>query len=472
MGSLELFLPEATVLVGALVAFVLAILRVPQRIAWGAATVFGIASVVMTAVYLNASGEPFFAGIYRVDALSQLLKLGITGSLALTLLVGRDLASFRLSTRVDVPIFLFFATLGMMALVSATELLTLYVSLELSAYALYVIAALQRRERMGSEVAAKYVLYGAAASAISLYGISLIYGSAGSTYLSAIMQTTMSPVFAVGILLALCGVFFKLAVFPFHAWAPDTYEGAPHEAVAFIGTASKVAAVGLLVRIVLFAAPAGEAITIALLVLSVLSMTIGNLAAIRQHDLKRLLAWSTVAHAGYLLIGLSTMSTVGVASGLFYVVTYVPIVFAPFVVVCVLGRDGSNPTKASIAGLYQRSPLLAFTLLVGMFGLAGIPPTAGFVGKWFLFSAAIEKGFYWLVIVAALNATVSLYYYLLIVKEAYLTPGTDASEVRMSGAAQAAACVVVVAAIAFGSFPRHVWEACEAAARAAFAVAG
>ena len=468
MGPLHLFLPEATVLAGALLAFLMSIFAAPQRVAWGSAVVMALASVVMSAVYLFETGEPFFEGIYRVDALSQLLKLGITVGLLLTLLASGGLESFRKRARIDVPVFLMFSALGMMALVSATEMLTLYVSLELSAYGLYILAALHKMQRAGSEAAAKYILFGAASSAVTLYGVSLIYGVAQSTYLSAIVETPMSPLFAVGILLALAGILFKLAIFPFHAWAPDAYQGSPHESATFIGTASKVAAVGVMIRLILLAVPDTTQITTILLVLCVASMTVGNLAAIAQNDLKRLIAYSTVAHGGYLLIGLACVTKLGVASGLFYVLTYVPIVFAAFLVVIVLGRDGDNPTKASLAGLYHRSPLLAVTLLVGMFGLAGIPPTAGFAGKWFLFSAAIDADLMWLVIVGAVNATVSLYYYVKIIKEAYLTPPADESTVALSPMTTLAAWCALVLVTVVGFWPRPVWEWAEAAATAAF----
>ena len=468
MGSLELFLPECTVLLGALVAFLLSVLRVPQRVAWGAALLMALASVVVSALYLTATGEPFFAGIYRVDALSQLLKLGIALGLFLTLLAASDMGSVREHARLDVPIFLMFSTLGMMALVSATELTTLYVALELSAYGLYILAALHRMQREGSEAAAKYILFGAASSAVTLYGVSLIYGAASSTYLAEIAKTPASPLLWVGVLLTLCGVLFKLAVFPFHAWAPDTYQGSAHESATFIGTASKVAAIGVLVRIVLLVAPEPAHIRTVLLILCVASMSVGNFAAIVQKDLKRLLAYSTVAHAGYLLIGMSCVTALGVASTVFYILTYVPIAFAAFLVVCVLGRDGRNPSKADLAGLYQRSPLLALTLLVSMFGLAGIPPTAGFAGKWFLFSAAIDSGLYWLVFVGAVNATVSLYYYLQIIKEAYLTPPTDDSKLRLAPASKLAAWITLALILFIGCYPRPVWEWAEAAARAAF----
>ena len=471
MGDWTLFIPELTILAGAILAFAMSAIGVSRSLAWLIAVVMAIAGLVATVNKLDASGEPFFAGIYRVDSFSQVLKLGIVVGLLLTTIIAGPLGSFRKSARIDVPIFLFFATLGLMMLVSATELLTLYVALELSAYGLYILAALHMMQRKGSEAAAKYILFGAASSAVSLYGISLIFAATQTTYLSEIAQAEASPLLIVGVFLALSGVLFKLAVFPFHAWAADVYEGAPHEAVAFIGTASKVAAVGVIARLLMLVSTDERSLAAAMLILCVASMTVGNLAAMGQKDLKRLLAYSTVAHAGYIMIGLACMTQLGMASAVFYALTYVPVVFCAFVVVCVLGADGSNPTRASLAGLYQRSPLLLVALLVGMFGLAGIPPTVGFAGKWFLFSAAIESGYLWLVVIGAINATVSLYYYLSVVKEAILTPpDTDAAPIRVAPAAALAAWLAIGLTLVIGFYPRWVWELAESAGRSLLGV--
>jgi len=466
MGDLTLFTPETVVLLGALLAFALSVIGAPYRVGWFVSLVVAAAAVAVTIVFLHATGEPFFPGIYRVDAFSQPLKLGIAVGLLLTLLGAGNPGTVRRRNRIDLPVFLFFAALGMMMLVSATELLTLYVALELSAYGLYIPAALHRAQRTGSEAAAKYVLYGAASSAITIYGISLLFGATGTTDLAGVAGAIGTPLGLVGLLLTLSGALFKLAVFPFHAWAPDAYQGAPHQAVTFIGTASKVAAVGVLARFISLASPSPGALTTALLILCVASMTVGNLAAIVQRDFKRLLAYSTVAHAGYIMIGLSCSTDLGVSAAVFYTLIYVPVVFCAFLVVCVLGADGSNPDKAAIAGLYRRSPLLAATLLVGMFGLAGIPPTIGFAGKWVLFSAAIDRHLLWLVVVGAVNATISLYYYLLIIREAYLTPPADDSKVRLAPVASAAAWIAMALVVLGGVFPRPIWDLAENAARA------
>lgn len=466
MGNLELFLPESAALLGALVAFACNMTGVSARATWLLSLLMAAVTALMSLAYLSAQGEPFFPGMYRVDAFSQLLKLGIVVGLLLTLTLTRDIPTLRQRSRGDVPFLLFISAAGMMMLMSATELLTLYVALELSAYGLYILAALHKVQKAGSEAAAKYILYGAASSAVTLYGISLIFGATASTSIEAIIATEPSTLLGVGVLLALAGVLFKLAAFPFHAWAPDTYQAAPHEAVTFIATASKVAAIGIVARLVFLIAPDQSQLSTPLLVLCAASMVVGNLSAIAQNDLKRLLAYSTVAHAGYVLIGVATISSVGIAAAIYYMLVYVPIAFCAFLVVSALGADGSNPTKASLAGLYTRSPFLALTLLIGIFALAGIPPTAGFAGKWFLFTAALEADMFWLVIFGAANATISLYYYLHVIKEAYLTPPGDLPPVHISPEIRVAAGASMALVLITGIYPRPVWELAELAAKA------
>ncbi len=464
MGNLALFIPEAVVLGSALIIFAMMAFGAGWRTIRITSIVLTLGAMVAQFIHLRTEGQPFFPDIYQVDAFSQVLKIGILVGLLLTLLAAEKPGSVYEPVRREVPLFLLFSTLGMMMLVSATEMLTLYVALELSAYGLYILAALNRNRGKGSEGAAKYVLFGAASSAVTLYGISLIFGITGTTSLSAIANNPISPMLVVGVLLALSGVLFKLAVFPFHAWAPDAYEGGPHESVTFIGTASKVAAVGVLARLLFLVGNDSPNLITVLLVLCVLSMTIGNLAAMVQGDIKRLLAYSTVAHAGYILIGLVCMSSLGLTASIFYAMVYVPIVFCLFLVVCVLGRDGSNPTRASLAGLYRRSPLLGIVLLCGLFGLAGIPPTSGFAGKWFLFTAAIDQDLFWLVIVGVINATISLYYYLQLVRAAYLEP-SDEAPIELSPMMTITAWLAIARVRGTGIFPGPLLDLCETAAR-------
>lgn len=466
MGDLTLFTPEFCLLLGALLVFACTALGLSQRATWALSSLAALTTVAACALYLSAEGEPFFPGIYRVDAFSQVLKLGIAIALALTIAISGRQSSTRAHARIDMHFFLFMSAFGMMMLVSATELLTLYIGLELSAYGLYIMAALNRNEKMGGEAAAKYILFGAAASAVSLYGISMIYGAAQTTYIAEILSVSPSAFMIAGIALTLLGLLFKLAAFPVHAWAPDVYEGAPHESALFLGSASKVAAVGVLLRVLAMASPQVEELSMILIVFCVASMTFGNLAALVQTDFKRLLGFSAIAHAGYILIGMLTFTQLGAAASIFYVLTYLPIVFCAFLVVAAVSQDGKNPSIKDLGGLYKRSPFLALVLLAAMFGLAGIPPTPGLMGKWFLFSAAIDGGYLWLVVVAALNATISLYYYLLVVKEAYLSPPGSRPEIRLSPAYKVAGLIGLALIFFTGFYPTPVWTLAQGAAQA------
>lgn len=465
MGDLSLLLPEAMLLAGVVLLFALTAFGASARAHWLVGVAAALGSTVASALWIDKAGEPFFPGIYKVDAFSQLLKLGVAAGLALSLLASERVGSFRKLARADIPLVMTLSALGMMMLVSATELLTLYVALELSAYGLYILVALQRDHRLGGEAAAKYVIFGAASSAVTLYGLSLVFGAAHSTYLVGIAQAPVSPLLVVGVFLALTGLLFKLALFPLHGWAPDAYQGAPHQAATFVGTASKVAAIGVILRFLGLTHDTHH-LSIALAILAVASMTFGNLAALVQKDVKRLLAYSTIAHAGYMAIGLLTFSRVGAAAAIFYVLTYVPIAVCVFVPLIAIGRDGRNPRLSDLSGLYARSPLLAMSLLIGMFGLAGIPPTPGFAGKWFLFSAAIDKDLLWLVLVAAVNATVSLYYYLMVVKAAFRDPPGARGPVPVSLGETVAVLLAIVMVLWSGAWPGPLWDLAARAAGA------
>jgi len=438
-----------------------------NRNTWRIGTLLAFVVVAVSVHGLSASGSPFYPGAYTVDLFSQLLKVTLAVGLALVMLLSGELPSIRGDVRSDVPTFLYLGTAGMMLLVSATELLTLYVALEMSAYSLFILVGLGPARKRGTEAAARYVLFGAAASALTLYGLSLVYGATGTTFVAAIaaqpVEVLQSPLFILGVVFALGGLLFKLAAFPVHRWVPDVYEGAPHQAVTFLATASKVAAVGVLARVLSLIWSEPGQMSTALWVLCVLSMTFGNLAALRQKSIKRLLGYSAIAHAGYLLIGLQTFTQLGTASALFYAIVYMVMGFCPFLVVCVLAKD-DNPTLESLHGLHARSPLLALVLLLGMFGLAGVPPTPGFVGKWFLFTAAVDAEQFWLVLVAAINATIGLYYYLQVVRAAYVSGEGGGEPIRLGPAITLAALLVILLTLWTGIYPTHVWDLSKSAA--------
>lgn len=428
-----------------------------------------------------------FFGAYRVDVFSQLIKVGIALAFFLVVAISERRPGIVKHAQNEFFLLLAVSAAGMMMLASSVELITIYVSMELASYSLYILVALRRYGSIEREAGLKYLLIGAVASALTLYGMSLLFGMTDSTYLvdtwtvnglkpgivnviQADPNLLNQPAMLVGVILVLSGFFFKLGVFPFHFWAPDVYTGADNQVVAFIGSASKLAAVALLCRLLGLAMQGDQGfqdlIVPVLIVFSIASMTLGNLLAIVQKDFKRLLAYSAIAHAGYIVLGLLSMSTLGLTSAIFYGLVYLLMSFACFFVIVQLSPKGENPQISDLAGLYRRAPLLGLLLLVALFGLAGVPPTAGFVGKWFLFAAAVESEHYWVVLVGAVNAVVSVYYYLVVVKEAYLKPGDDLPTVKMTTPMASLATVLIVVIVVLGVYPTVVWDFATHAANA------
>ena len=464
MSNLTLFLPETVCLLGALVLFFAQVFGARYTVVWLLGLLSGVAALVAAVWTWPLAGEPFFPGIYRVDFFSQFVKTVIAAGFVIVAAISGRPHTVRAGAWSELPMFLLLAMTGMMMLASAMELVTLYISMELAAYPVYITVALHRNRDISGESSTKYMLQGMIASAITLYGLSFLFGLTGSTYLSAISSQlgtlATQPLFWLAVLLVLAGFLFKLAAFPFHFWASDTYQTAPHEVITFVATASKVAAIAVLCRIAALVSPAAgdaELITHVLMWMSVAAMTLGNLAALRQGDLKRLLGYSAVAHAGYVLIGIQAMSAMGLTAALFYAMGYAAMSALCFLVVVELGRDEDLVTVDSLAGLHQRSPLLAAILLIGIFGLIGLPPTVGFIGKWFLFSAAIEQGQFVFVLVAAINSAVALYYYLLVIRQAYFAESDNSNPIHTDVVTLAVAGATTGLVIAMGVVPGWFW---------------
>jgi NADH-quinone oxidoreductase subunit N len=427
------------------------------------------AGVMVCLISLNADGF-FFVKAFRIDFFSQVFKLLLSVGLFLIVCICGRITDIKERHLHDFYALLFICTLAMMLLVSADHLLSIYLSLELSSYSLYVLVALRRDQEMGLEAGIKYFLVGIFASAVMLFGLALLYGAAQATYLSDIAQVMPSiidqPMVVIGLLFTLCGIFFKLAVFPFHFWAPDIYQGAMNQVAAYISTASKVAAVAVMARLIASTGQGSAYLLHILVVLSIISMTIGNLAAIAQKDLKRLLAYSTIAHAGYVLIGILSMNTMGYTSAVFYALALLVMKFTVFLVVVKVSIDGQNVQIDQLAGLHRRSPLLALAMMVALFSLAGIPPTIGFTGKFLIFVAAMEKGYFTLVLIAMINVVISLYYYLLVIKAAYLLePREVLPALQLSYPTRLLTMGLIAVMVIAGFFPSHLISLAEAAAR-------
>ena len=468
-----IFSPEIYYLLVGLWFLALSMLpRAKSRRDYFSALFLAAVGILVCLITVKSEGVLFF-NAYQVNLFSQVFKVLLSLGLFLVICLCPNLTAIKVKHHPEFYLLLFVCTLAMMMLVSSMHLLAIYVSLELSSYALYILVALRRGKDMGIEAGIKYFLIGIFASAIMLFGLALLYGTTQATYVNELAKVLPGvidkPAVAIGLLLSLGGFFFKLAVFPFHFWAPDVYQGAANQVSAYIATASKVAAIALLIRMVALTgnAAAGNYLVHILVALSIVSMTVGNLAAIVEKDIKRLLAYSTIAHAGYVLIGILSMSVPGYSGVIFYALALLVMKFTAFLVVVKVADDDRNLQIDQLAGLHQRSPLLAMALMVSIFSLAGIPPTIGFTGKLFVFLAAMEQGYFTLVLIAMINVVISLYYYLLVLKAAYLLkPDIAVHAIPLSPAVKILTIALIVVMVVVGIFPSYVLELAEAAARA------
>lgn len=467
--TMLLFGPELYYLGLAFVIFLFSLQRRPQvQRDYTVVTVLAGLGFVVTLLCLFQQGDLFFKA-YRVDLFSQIFKAALALGLFLVLMISRNLAQIEERFHAEFYLFLTTCTLGMMMLVSSVELLTIYVSLELSSYSLYILVPLRKGDGIDVEAGIKYLFIGAVSSGFMLFGLSYIFGATHSTYLVDIVQKMpqllQSPIGIVGLILALAGFFFKLSVFPFHFWAPDVYQGGANQVVTFIATASKAAAAALILRLAALGAGYGYSFTIALVVLSIASMTLGNLVAIIQRDFKRMLAYSSIAHAGYILIGVISMQEAGFTSVVYYALAYLVMNFTVFMVLSEVASDGRDLKIAELAGLWRRSPLLSLSLILGIFALAGVPPSIGFTGKLLLFTSAMNEGFFWLVLIGAVNGTVSLYYYLKVIYAAYFVD-SDLPPINLTMPTRVMNYALCATILIFGVAPDSIVELARAAVKA------
>jgi NADH-quinone oxidoreductase subunit N len=472
--SIVAFLPELFFSAAALLFVTLAIVPwASMRRLFFTALVLAALGVIVSLLAVPQQGL-LFVDTYRVDLFSQVFKVLIAMGLFLVVCLCGRLSGIDRHWHAEFYLLLFTCTLAMMLLVSAVHLISLYVALELSSYSLYVLTALRRERSLGLEASLKYFLIGGVSSAVMLFGMALLYALTGSAYL-ADLSIRLAPMLAqplviFALALSLGGFFFKLALFPFHFWTPDVYQGAAHQLAAYIAAVSKVAAVAVLLRLTIGTAQGSRLLADLMVGLAIVSMTVGNLAAIAQRDFKRMLAFSSIAHAGYILIGVLSLSPAGVTGSIFYALSLLVMKFTCFMVVAWVAYDGRNLAIEQLAGLHQRAPLLAMALMLAVFGLAGIPPTIGFTAKLLVFTAAIQQGYLVLVLIAMANVVVSLYYYLSVVKAAYLMAPRQQGVVALvlTPSERALAYFMLAALIGAGFFPHYLIEWARAASRHLF----
>ena len=353
-----------------------------------------------------------------------------------------------------------FSTSGMLLLTSASDLIVVFLAIELMSLSLYVLSGLFKGRRQAGEASMKYFLLGAFASAFLLYGIALLYGATGTTNIDRIAAAAAAAphdtLLIAGLGLLLVGFGFKISSAPFHMWAPDVYEGAPTSVTALIATGSKAAVFAVLVRLLLSGVRAVQADWTAVLwVLAALTMTLGNVVAIAQSNLKRMLAYSSIAHVGYMLVGLAVGGAAGAGAVLFYLLAYTFTTAGTFGVITLCVRAGEEAVDVrDYAGLGRRHPVLAFALALLLLSLVGIPPLAGFVGKFYLFGAAVRAGFVWLAVLGVLNSAIAAYYYLRVIVTMYMQePDEQSASVAPSFAGGLALTIAVIGVVLLGLMP-------------------
>lgn len=453
-------LPELVLLTGALAFFVLSLGKTPNENAAKYTAIFFGFVTFAAACFTLQSQALLFHGVYAIDAYSQMFKLLIGFSLVLLLLAGQNLKGISAAVRPEYYLFLLLSVLGLMMLVSSVELLAIFISLELSSFALYLLVPMRDDRtgvRMQMEAGMKYILFGVMATGFMLYGMSYLFGLTGTTHLKGILAFlaagSLQPAVVVAVLMILAGFFYKLAVFPLHFWVPDIYQGASNETTGFIATLPKFGALALLIRFL--TVPTGHApfLIDLMAVLALCSMFYGNLSALVQKDIKRMLGFSGIAHAGFVVLALLSMSSEGYGVAIYYIAGYVLMNLACFLVISNVSRNGENLRIEDFNGLYQRHPVLAFTLAVGLFGLAGIPPLVGFMGKFMILTSALRTDHLLVVCLAAINTAIAIFYYLSVVKAAYTADPEEGPAVAVSPVIQLTGIVLVIAIVLMGTLP-------------------
>lgn len=428
MNDLPLIVPEATLLVlacGVLLIDAFWGRRVPQATFW-AAVISGLAVLGLIANGIPETSQVGFHGSFKLDVRGAVLKAFMLVLVLFSLFYAREYFSKRkLAMNEFYPVSLF-ATLGMMLMVSAQSLLVIYLGLELLSLCLYAMVAMQRDSGTASEAAMKYFVLGALASGMLLYGISMLYGVTGTIDIGELASRTAAAsdkriLLVFGLVFVMVGLAFKLGVVPFHMWIPDVYQGAATPVTLFIGSAPKIAAFGMALRVLADGLPElSHDWQQMLILLSILSMGVGNILAIAQTNLKRMLAYSTIAHMGYLLLGLLSANSAGYAAAMFYAAIYALMGMGAFGTIILLATAHSESDQLSdLSGLAKRSPWFAFIMLILTFSLAGVPPFAGFWAKWFVLKEVVAAGYVWVAGIAVVFSMIGAYYYLRLVKLMY-----------------------------------------------------
>lgn len=416
-----------------------------------------------------------FSGSVVLDNFATFFKMIFLVAAGLSVLIADQYMDREGCNHGELYPLLLFAVVGMMLMASGTDLMTIFLGLEVMSVSLYVLAGFNRTNQKSNEAGLKYFLLGAFSTGFMLYGMALIYGATGTTRIQKIAEVagqmtmpTANIMLVAGLLLMLTGFLFKVAAAPFHMWTPDVYEGAPTPITAFMSAGPKAAGFAAALRILLVALPTLQVEWSQLLwIIAVLTMTVGNITALRQDNIKRMLAYSSIAHAGYCLVGFAAGNGTGTAGILFYMLSYAFMNIGAFAIVILVGKKGeTNGNVMDFTGFGFKHPVLAVAMTVFLFSLAGMPPTAGFIGKFYLFSGAIQKGYIWLAVIGVLNSAASVYYYLRVMVYMYMKDPTEEYDwVKVTAPIALALIIAVAGSMIPGIVPSFILDYAQQAVK-------
>jgi NADH-quinone oxidoreductase subunit N len=477
MAGYTLALPEIFLAAAGMLLLLLGAFRnapSTRLVAWLAVAVLAVALVLC--VGIDPAGQSTgFGGVYVLDAFAIFMKVLVLVGTAVSIIMSLGYIERENMARFEFPVLMLFAALGMLMMLSANDLIALYVGLELQSLSLYVVAAFRRDSLRSTEAGLKYFVLGALASGMLLYGSSMIYGFAGTTSFEGLATALSGEAGAsigliVGVVFLMAGLAFKMSAVPFHMWTPDVYEGAPTPVTAFFAVAPKVAAIGLTVRVLIgpFGGLVAEWQQIVVFI-AIASMALGAFAAINQENIKRLMAYSSIGHVGYALVGLAPGTESGVRGVLIYLAIYLFMNVGTFaVILCMRLRNRMVERISDLAGLSRTQPAMAVALAIFMFSMAGIPPLAGFFGKLYVFLPAVEAGLYTLAVIGVVTSVVSAYYYLRIVKVMFFDEPLEAFDRPIGWEMSAVLTITGIVTLLFFVVPWPILDSAAAAAAVLF----
>jgi NADH-quinone oxidoreductase subunit N len=451
-------------LLGLLILVMGLVLPRTKRVIIGYASSLGLLAILIFSFIYNYEGSVyFFKELYINDTMGIYFKQLFIISAALVSLMSVSYVKKLSDSRSEYFSITIFATLGMMVMASANDLITLYIGLELMSISFIILTAYDKKNIKSTEAGTKYVLINAMSTAALLYGMSLLYGVSGSVAFAEIVNYLKGgdnqAIVVLGCILLVSGFGFKISAAPFHMWSPDIYEGAPAPVTAFLGGGSKIAAFAVIIKLVVGVMnPVYGTISALVITLSVLSMIIGNIIAIPQTNIKRMLAYSGVSHAGYMLTGIVAYTKNGVSAMLYYLLLYMFANIGAFASITAFSNQTGKEDIEDFGGMWKRSPFLAATLMISLLSMAGIPPAAGFIGKFYLFSEAVKQGYLWLALLAMAMSVVSIYYYIVVIRVMLMNDAAEPTPIEIPAALKAVMIISIVMILVMGLYPGPITE--------------